>query len=68
MQGASNRLIDIENLSEQELRVLHVHYRKLVEMAKKDDDLGRSHSVEEAEQRHRVQGARAAPLRDDSRP
>ena len=58
MQGASNRLIDIESLSEQELKVLHVHYRKLVEMAKKDDDLGRSHSVEEAEQRHAFKARR----------
>jgi len=52
MEGASNRLIDVENLSEQELKVLHAHYRKLVEMSRKDEDLGKSHSVEEAEQRH----------------
>jgi len=52
MQGASNRLIDVESLEEHELKVLHEHFRRLVEMAKKDDDLGRSHSVDEAEQRH----------------
>lgn len=54
MAGASNRLIDVEHLSEKELEVLHKHYRRLVEMAKKDEDLGKSHSVEEAEQRHTV--------------
>ncbi len=52
MQGASNRLIDVEDLSEAEMRVLHQHYGKLVAMAKHDLDLTRSHSVEEAETRH----------------
>jgi low affinity Fe/Cu permease len=52
MKGASNRLIDIEDLGEKDLAVLHAHYRKLVVMAKNDDDLSRSHSVEEAEHRH----------------
>lgn len=52
MQGASNRLIDVEDMSEHELKVLHTFYRRLAEMAKKDEDLRRSHSVEEAQQRH----------------
>jgi low affinity Fe/Cu permease len=52
MKGASNRLIDIEDLSEHDLAVLHAHYQKLAKMAKQDDDLASSHSVEEAEQRH----------------
>jgi low affinity Fe/Cu permease len=52
MKGASNRLIDIEDLSEQELQVLHAHYRKLAKMAKQDANLANSHSVEEAESRH----------------
>jgi len=52
MEGASNRLIDVERLDEHELNLLHTHYRRLVEMAEKDEDLGKSHSVEEAEQRH----------------
>jgi len=51
-KGASNRLIDVEDLSEQELRILHQHFRQLVEMAKKETDLTTSHSVEEAEARH----------------
>lgn len=52
VQGASNRLIDVEDMSEHELKVLHKFYRQLAEMAKKDEDLGRSHSVDEAQQRH----------------
>jgi low affinity Fe/Cu permease len=53
MTGASNRLIDVESLTETELERLHHYYRQLAEMAKRDVDLLRSHSVEEAETRHR---------------
>jgi low affinity Fe/Cu permease len=52
MKGASNRLIDVESLSEAELRALHTHYETLARMAKRDLDLLCSHSVEEAEHRH----------------
>jgi low affinity Fe/Cu permease len=52
VKGASNRLINVEDLTEDEVRTLHEHYRKLVELAKADRRLTQSHSVEEAEQRH----------------
>jgi low affinity Fe/Cu permease len=52
VQGASNRLIDAENLTEAELKTLHTHYRRLVEMARTDEDVTASHSVDEAENRH----------------
>jgi len=52
MEGASNRLIDVEDLSEQELDALHRHYQRLVQMARQDAKLTQSHSVEEAEARH----------------
>jgi low affinity Fe/Cu permease len=54
LAGASNRLIDVEDLTEDELKLLRAYYRRLVQMAKKDGDLGKSHSVEEAEHRHQV--------------
>jgi low affinity Fe/Cu permease len=50
--GASNRLIDVENLSEREIATLHQHYEALVRMARKDAELTASHSVEEAYGRH----------------
>ena len=53
MNGASNRLIEVESLSEEELKVLRRHYHKLVSMAKRDVTLTESHSVEEAEVRHK---------------
>src|ERR1700750_2010614 len=34
LQGASNQLIDVEDLTEEELRALHRHYAKLVMMAR----------------------------------
>jgi len=51
-QGASNRLINVESMTEKEIKTLHAHYCKLVELAKRDDRLTESHSVEEATQRH----------------
>ena len=51
MEGASNRLIDVEDLTEAELQVLHRHYQRLVEMAKKHR-ITDSHSIEEADERH----------------
>jgi low affinity Fe/Cu permease len=52
IKGASNRLIDVEDLSEDELRMLHKHYARLVAMARKEGDVTSSHSIEEAEARH----------------
>ena len=52
MEGASNRLIDIEELSEKELDVLHVHFRRLAEMAREERNLLASHSIDEAKARH----------------
>ena len=52
MDGASNRLIDVEELTEDELAVLHKYYARLVGMARKDERFTESHSIEEAEERH----------------
>jgi low affinity Fe/Cu permease len=52
LQGASNRLINVEDLSEAEVKALHRHYQTLVVMAKRDEDISQSHSVEEAQRRH----------------
>jgi low affinity Fe/Cu permease len=52
IEGASNRLVSVEDLSDQELEVLHKHYRELALMAKRDSTITESHSVDEAKQRH----------------
>ena len=57
MKGASNRLLNAEDLDEAELRTLHEHYARLSALAEQDGDIGRSHSVAEAEERHRLKTA-----------
>ncbi|AMY11007.1 putative small integral membrane protein [Luteitalea pratensis] len=52
VEGASNRLIDAEDLTEDELELLHRFYTELVTLSKKDRHLSESHSVEEARSRH----------------
>jgi low affinity Fe/Cu permease len=52
IQGASNRLIDVEGLSERDLDTLHRHFGELVELASGEQDVARSHSIEEAATRH----------------
>ena len=52
MEGASNRLIEVEGLSEKELTMLEEHYGRLAERARQDRDIGESHSIEEADRRH----------------
>src|SRR5689334_14836903 len=43
---ASNRLIDIEDLTEDELATLEKYYMQLVKMSKKDKNMHQSHSIE----------------------
>ena len=52
MQGASNRLIDVETVTEGELAALRRYYRELAALARKESDITVSHSVEEARERH----------------
>ena len=51
LQGASNRLINVEDLTEQEVATLHRHFQTLAGIAKRDTTITASHSVEEAETR-----------------
>lgn len=50
---ASNRLLDIEDLTSDELEVLKKFYIKLSRLSKKDSDIHKSHSIDEAETLHR---------------
>ena len=61
LEGASNRLIDIEDLTEEEVETLHRHYRKLAQMTKRDNDIRHSHSIEEAEARHIAKHRKSGP-------
>ncbi len=52
LKGPGNRLIDVEDLTEDELEILSSYFRRLSAMAKKEKDLSQSHSIEEAEELH----------------
>jgi low affinity Fe/Cu permease len=51
-QGTSNRMVDIENMSEKELDNLHRFYQQLSDLAEKEDDLTCTHSIDAAEENH----------------
>jgi len=52
-EKASNRLIDIEDLTEEELEILKEFYIKLSVLANKEIDLHTSHSLDEATSLHK---------------
>jgi len=47
-KGASNRVLNIEDMTEDELQVLKKFYSKLSALSEKEDNPGVSHSVDEA--------------------
>lgn len=47
-KSASNRIVDIENLTEKELDQIHKYYEKLSDEAREDADLHASHSIDAA--------------------
>jgi low affinity Fe/Cu permease len=53
LEGASNRLINVEDMSDDDIQVLHEHYDKLAKIVARDHTVTASHSVEEAEHRSR---------------
>ena len=53
---ASNRLIDVEDLTAAELELLKQFYVKLSKLAEKEKDLFSTHSIDEAERVHKMKG------------
>ena len=51
-EKASNRMVDIEDLTEEELDGLHKYYEKISALAEKEDDIHQSHSIDAAEKLH----------------
>jgi low affinity Fe/Cu permease len=50
---ASNRLVDVEDLTEEELEVLKKYYVRLADLAQKERDIHASHSLDEASIKHK---------------
>lgn len=51
---ASNRLVDVENMTEEELKVIQKYYSKLKAKTSKEESLQQSHSIDEAEKMHEL--------------
>lgn len=49
---SSNSLVDIENMTEEEMEIIQKYYRRLSELAKKDESIRTSHSIAEAHDQH----------------
>lgn len=60
-ESASNRLVDVEDITEDELKVIQKYYRKLAELSQKSQSLRESHSIDEAEGRHDQKSQRKSP-------
>lgn len=51
-ESSSNRLVDIESMTEEEMIVVQKYYQRLSELSKKEVSLQTSHSIDEAHQAH----------------
>ena len=60
VEGASNRMIDVEELSERDLRILRRHFAELARLARADADVTQPHSIEEANSRHLIKHKRVS--------
>jgi low affinity Fe/Cu permease len=66
-ENASNRLIDIEHLTEDELQIVKKFYVRLAELALKSNDLHSSHSLDDAESNHQIKtGSAKSRLKNPS--
>jgi low affinity Fe/Cu permease len=52
-QFASNRLVNVEDLTEEDLDTLKKFYARLADLAQKERDIHRSHSLDEAQVQHK---------------
>jgi low affinity Fe/Cu permease len=53
-EKASNRLVNVEGMTEEELMVIQKYYSRLGEFAKKQDNLQQSHSIDEVHEEHSI--------------
>ena len=51
---ASNRLVNVEDMTEEDLKVIRKYYHKLSDFAKSEESLIQSHSIDEAHEMHEI--------------
>src|SRR6195952_4456969 len=64
---ASNRLVNVENMSEEDLKVIQKYYAGLSSMTKKEESLQQSHSIDEAKNMSRIKKDREEGIVGDLR-
>ncbi|MDR6843678.1 low affinity iron permease family protein [Flavobacterium granuli] len=52
-ENSSNRLVDIESMTEEEMMIVQKYYHKLGELSKVEN-VKSSHSIEEAQEQHKI--------------
>ncbi len=55
---ASNRLVNVENLSEEEMKVIQKYYAGLSKLTKNEESLQQSHSIDEASHLNQIKKER----------
>jgi low affinity Fe/Cu permease len=55
---ASNRLVNVENMSEEDLKVIQKYYSSLSRITKGEESLQQSHSIDEAENMNQIKKGR----------
>lgn len=58
---ASNRLVNVEDMTEDELKTIQKYYRKLSQYSKKESNLHESHSIDEAAQNQKEKAGTKHP-------
>ena len=62
---ASNRLVNVENMSEEEMKVIQKYYSSLSKMTRSEESLQQSHSIDEAKNMNQIKKDREGDILDD---
>jgi low affinity Fe/Cu permease len=62
-EGTSNRMVNIEDLTEEELDHLHKFYIRLSDLAEKENDLTRTHSIDAAAENQKRKSQTRKPIK-----
>ena len=61
---ASNRLLNVEKMTEDELKVIHKYYSKLSDFTKNEETMTESHSIDEVNELHDIKKEMEQELKD----
>jgi low affinity Fe/Cu permease len=64
-ENASNRLVNVEDMTEDELKIIQKYYSKISEFTKKEESLRQSHSIDEMHQDHNFKEEMEAELEQE---